>query len=269
MTAAPIVWSIAGTDSGGGAGIAADQRAADACGVHLCTVVAAVTAQNSVGVRHVAPMPVALLDAQMTALEHDLRPAAVKTGLLGGAGQIACVARWIDRLRERGPVALVVDPVLGSTTGAAFADADTLRAYRDVLLPRATLVTPNRQEAARLAGLPAETGAPELAAALRHGGAGSVCITGGDDASPDGLALDWLDTPPDGWPCPGCPRRTTTAPAAPSRPPPRLRWRGASSPPMRRWSPRWRPPRPCGMQRPRAVAPGRCGRWRVSWRMRA
>jgi hydroxymethylpyrimidine kinase/phosphomethylpyrimidine kinase/thiamine-phosphate diphosphorylase len=198
-TRPPVVWSIAGTDSAGGAGIAADQRAADACGVHLCTVVAAVTAQNSLGVRHVEPMSVDLIDAQMAALETDLRPAVVKTGLLGGAAQVACVARWVDRLRKHGPVALVVDPVLGASTGASFADAETLAAYRHWLLPRATLVTPNRAEAQRLAGVEARNN-PALAARLRAMGAAAVCITGGDDAAQSGLAMDWIDTPhASGW----------------------------------------------------------------------
>ncbi|WP_198968874.1 PfkB family carbohydrate kinase [Xylophilus sp. ASV27] len=200
MTRPPVIWSVAGTDSAGGAGLAADQRAADACGVHLCTVVAAVTAQHSQGVTHVEPLPAAVLDAQMAALEHDLPPLAVKTGLLGGVAQVQAVARWIDRLRTRGPVALVVDPVLGASTGAAFADAAARAAYRDLLLPRATLTTPNRREALRLTGLPDDAGAPALAHALRQAGAQAVCITGGDDAPVQGLALDWIATPhADGW----------------------------------------------------------------------
>ena len=151
ITAKPIVWSIAGNDSGGGAGLAADARAAAAFGAHLCPVVAAVTAQNSVGVTRVEPVSPDLLDAQLAALSADMPPAAIKTGLLGSADNIAVVARWVDRLRARAPLALVVDPVLGASTGAAFADDAVLRAYRDRLLPRATLVTPNMAEAARLA----------------------------------------------------------------------------------------------------------------------
>ncbi|MFE8647022.1 bifunctional hydroxymethylpyrimidine kinase/phosphomethylpyrimidine kinase [Sphingomonas sp. NCPPB 2930] len=191
----PLVWTIAGTDSGGGAGIAADQRAADACGVHLCTVVAAVTAQNSVAVPHVEPMPVAVIEAQIAALESDMPPRAVKTGLLGGVAQIEAVARAVDRLRLRGPLPLVVDPVLGATSGASFGDDAVVAAYRQWLLPRASLLTPNRREALRLTGLPPDTDAPTLARALRAAGAQAVCVTGGDDATPDGLARDWLDTP--------------------------------------------------------------------------
>ena len=191
----PIVWSIAGNDSGGGAGLSADQRAAEAFGVHLCPVVAAVTAQNSRAVTQVAPVSADLLDAQLAALADDLPPAAVKTGLLGSAENVAVVARWIDRLREREPnVALVVDPVLGASTGAAFADEAVLRAYRELLLPRATLVTPNEREARSLLGAEAASMVPQLAGQLRAGGAMSVAVTGGDSAASGAWSLDWIDT---------------------------------------------------------------------------
>jgi hydroxymethylpyrimidine kinase/phosphomethylpyrimidine kinase/thiamine-phosphate diphosphorylase len=198
------VWSIAGTDSGGGAGLSADQRMADAFDLHLCPVVAAVTAQSSVAVTHIEPLAPALIEAQLLALEADMPPAAIKTGLLGGAAQVELVARWVDRLRARGPVALVVDPVLRSSTGAGFADEATLRAYRELLLPRATVVTPNRREAVALLGDgddQAAAAAPTLGRALRERlGARSVCITGGDSAQDGALALDWLDTPQaQGW----------------------------------------------------------------------
>lgn len=188
----PIVWSIAGTDSGGGAGLAADLRMADAFGVHLCPVVSAITAQHSLAVTRIEPVPAALIAAQGQALAEDMPPAAIKTGLLGGAEQVKAVAQLVDRLRERAPVALVVDPVLAATTGAVFADDATLQAHRELLLPRATLVTPNRREAQQLAGL--EDAVPAMAAALRRLGAQAVCITGGDDAGADGHALDWLDS---------------------------------------------------------------------------
>ena len=193
----PVVWSIAGTDSGGGAGLSADQRAADAFGVHLCPVVACVTAQHSRAVRHVEPLRAELIEAQLQALAEDLAPAVIKTGLLGGVEQVRLVARWVDRLRAQGPLALVVDPVLGASTGAGFADAATLAAYRDELLPRATVVTPNRGEAQRLLGGGADTdhsALPALARALRARGAQAVCITGGDSADLDGRVLDWIDT---------------------------------------------------------------------------
>jgi len=194
--AAPrIIWSIAGNDSGGGAGLSADARAAAAFGVHLCPVVAAITAQNSLTVTHVEPIAPELLDAQLAALADDLPPVAIKTGLLGSAANIAVVARWIDRLRQRAPVALVVDPVLGASSGAAFADGAVLTAYRDLLLPRATLVTPNEREARRLVGPGADAmAAPQLAEALRALGAAAVAITGGDSAHAPGCSLDWIAT---------------------------------------------------------------------------
>ena len=194
----PVVWSIAGNDSGGGAGLSADLRAATAFGVHLCPVVAAVTAQNSCAVTRIEPVSPDLLEAQLDALEGDLPPAAVKTGLLGNVAHVAAVARRIDRLRQRAPVALVVDPVLGASTGAAFADEAALNAYRDLLLPRATVVTPNGREARVLAG---EGGVPALAAALKTLGAHSVSVTGGDDPhAVAGWSLDWIDTPhASGW----------------------------------------------------------------------
>ncbi|HMZ02899.1 MAG TPA: bifunctional hydroxymethylpyrimidine kinase/phosphomethylpyrimidine kinase, partial [Burkholderiaceae bacterium] len=111
----PIVWSVAGNDSGGGAGLSADARAAEGCAVHLCPVVAAVTAQNSLGVARVVPVAADLLDAQFAALAADLRPAVIKTGLIGSAEGVAVLMRWLERLDAEahaggGPrVRLVVD----------------------------------------------------------------------------------------------------------------------------------------------------------------
>ncbi|MEY4882501.1 MAG: thiamine phosphate synthase [Pseudomonadota bacterium] len=147
----PIVWSIAGSDSGGGAGLQADLRALEAFGVHGCTAVAAITAQNSVAIECIEPVSAALLEAQLAALAADMPPAAIKTGMLGSAANVDVLVRWIDRLREANPgLPVVVDPVLRATTGAALADGSLLHAYRTALLPRATLITPNRAEAAAL-----------------------------------------------------------------------------------------------------------------------
>lgn len=194
----PIIWSIAGTDSGGGAGLAADQRMADAFGVHLGSVVAAITAQNSRRITHIAPVGSARLEVQLAALEEDMPPAVVKTGLLGTVEHIERVAAWIDRLRMRAPVALVVDPVLSASTGASFIAGDSLRAYRELLLPRTTVLTPNRSEAARLLGQASEV--PDMARRLQAMGPPTVCIKGGDHRDDNGLSLDWLSSPnADGW----------------------------------------------------------------------
>lgn len=198
-----VVWSIAGTDSSGGAGLAADQRALDAFpDTHFCGVVAAVTAQHSRAVTRIDALPVAAIDAQLQALADDMPAAALKTGLLCDATQMRCVADWTDRLRARQPgLPLVVDPVLGASSGARFADDAAVQACRRHLLPRATLITPNRGEAARLLGRPRlrRDELPAAAEALRALGAEAVCITGGDpaeaEADEQALALDWLDSP--------------------------------------------------------------------------
>ena len=197
----PVVWSIAGSDSGAGAGLQADLKALQAFGVHGCTAVAAITAQNSVAVTRVEPVSADVLDAQLRALAQDLPPQAIKTGLLGSVDNVRVVCQWVDRLRAQGqPVALVVDPVLGATTGVRFAGDALVQAYVQELLPRATLVTPNREEAERLlalVGQGASATVPEAAAAL----AGlapdslSVVVTGGDTSGRDGLAADWLHCP--------------------------------------------------------------------------
>ncbi|HET6598321.1 MAG TPA: bifunctional hydroxymethylpyrimidine kinase/phosphomethylpyrimidine kinase, partial [Burkholderiaceae bacterium] len=115
--------------------MAADQRTADAFGVHLCPVVVGITAQDAHTATHAEPLRVERLDAQFDALAADKPPCVVKTGRLGDAAQVRCVARWIDRLRERAPVSLVVDPVLDAGCGGApFADDATVNAYRDELL---------------------------------------------------------------------------------------------------------------------------------------
>lgn len=189
----PIVWSIAGSDSGGGAGIQADLKAFEAFDVHGCTAVAALTAQHSAAVERIEPVSPSMLDAQLAALAADMPPAAVKTGLLGSADNLRVVAQWVDRLRAAQPgLALVVDPVLRATTGASFADDAVLQAYRDELLPRATLVTPNRREAELLLGQPG-IAAGLAAQALVEAGARAAVVTGGDDRGT--TAADHAHTP--------------------------------------------------------------------------
>ncbi len=207
----PIVWSIAGLDTAGGAGLSADQRAADALGVHLCPVAACLTAQHSQGVAAIYPVGAGVLNAQLQALSDDLPPCAIKTGLLGSVELIQLVAQWVDKLRAQAPkgldphqfLPLVVDPVLkASAGGAAITNADIVAAYRQWLLPRATVITPNRREALVLAEMDSQADMSDwaaLAAQLRAQGTQAVLITGGDD--PQGRwCMDWLDTPhAQGW----------------------------------------------------------------------
>jgi hydroxymethylpyrimidine kinase/phosphomethylpyrimidine kinase/thiamine-phosphate diphosphorylase len=194
----PIAWSIAGSDSGGGAGVQADLKAFEALDVHGCTAIAAITAQNSLGVQRAEAVAVDLFDAQLAALAADLRPVAIKTGMLGDAANVRCVAHWVDRLRRDAPVALVVDPVWRATTGAELGDESLRRALVHELLPRATVITPNRAEAAWLLrrdafALATPAGVQDAAAALRAVGPRAVVVTGGDAGGR--MSSDWIDTP--------------------------------------------------------------------------
>ncbi len=179
----PVVWTISGTDSGGGAGIHADTRAFDAFGVHGACAVAAVTAQHSMAVTCVEPVSPALLAAQLATLAEDMPPDAIKTGLLGSIENLRVVADWVRKLRARFPdkaIPLVVDPVFRASTGSSFADAALRAAYRDELLPLATLATPNVAEARALVPSSQLLAPVALARAWRAFGARAVVVTGGD-----------------------------------------------------------------------------------------
>jgi len=152
-TSPPVVLTIAGTDSSGGAGIAADLATIAALGAHGACVVTAITAQDTTAVHRIHRVPLDVVAAQLDAVLGDLRVAAVKTGLLGSVGAVELVARCLAPLLATG-LPLVVDPVLRATTGTAFADDAVIRAYREALLPLATVATPNADEATLLAPFP-------------------------------------------------------------------------------------------------------------------
>lgn len=141
------VLSIAGSDSGGGAGIQADLRTFAAFGVHGTTAVTAVTAQNTTGVSDVQVLATSLLVAQVRAVTDDFDVAAVKTGMLGDADVVEAVA---ELARAGLLVPLVVDPVLISSTRHSLMRDGGVRAYRESLFPLATVITPNLGEAATL-----------------------------------------------------------------------------------------------------------------------
>lgn len=136
----PVVVTIAGTDSGGAAGIAADLTTFAALGVHGACVVTAVTAQDTTGVRAIHAVPLDIVAAQLDAVLEDLDPVAVKTGMLASPDVVRLVAR-----RCAGRI-LVVDPVLVATSGAVLGSAAVATAYRQHLLPVATVATPNEDE---------------------------------------------------------------------------------------------------------------------------
>jgi hydroxymethylpyrimidine/phosphomethylpyrimidine kinase len=144
----PTALTIAGSDSGGGAGIQADLKTFAALGVHGTTVITCVTAQNAKQVRAIAGISPKLILAQLEAVFSGLRPMAVKTGLLFSSEIIRPVARF---LREQSDVPLVVDPVMIATSGAVLLKKSALQILIEELLPLARLITPNLQEAEVLA----------------------------------------------------------------------------------------------------------------------
>lgn len=185
----PVALTIAGTDSGGGAGIAADLRTFAALGVFGTLAVTAVTAQNSVEVREVHPLSPSAVVAQIKAVTDDLHPAAAKTGMLAQPGIVAAVA---ELARAGALPPLVVDPVLVASSGAALCEDGAVAAYRRDLFPVAAVVTPNLSEAAVLLGRPVTTLAEQREAARRLGElAERVVVKGGhpvDDRAE--LAID-------------------------------------------------------------------------------
>ncbi len=145
----PRALTIAGSDSGGGAGIQADLKAFARCGVHGTSAITAITAQNTLGVSAVHPIPPELILAQVRAVVGDIGVDAVKVGMLGTAEIVHAVAQALDELPDGIPV--VVDPVMVAESGAQLLDPDAQGALVAEILPRATILTPNVPEARALA----------------------------------------------------------------------------------------------------------------------
>jgi hydroxymethylpyrimidine/phosphomethylpyrimidine kinase len=181
------VLSIAGSDSGGGAGIQADLKTMLAHGVHGMTVLTAVTAQNSVGVQGIWSLPRAAIEAQFRSVIDDIGVDAVKIGMLGSEETVACVADLVADLDPAVP--LVVDPVCVSKHGDRLIDQQAIGALHNLLFPHATVITPNLDEAAALTERSADTPAPTLADLLLDYGPRWVLIKGGHAV---GDAIDYL-----------------------------------------------------------------------------
>ena len=167
--------SIAGSDSGGGAGIQADLKAFAACGVHGMTAITAITAQNTVGVNLIEAISPRMIVAQIKAVADDIGVDAVKIGMLGDRPTIEAVSEGLDLLEG---VPVVLDPVMVSESGADLLAADAREALVTRILTRATVATPNIPEARVITGLP-EADQPELARALLDLGVGVALVTGG------------------------------------------------------------------------------------------
>jgi hydroxymethylpyrimidine/phosphomethylpyrimidine kinase len=165
----PCVMTIAGTDSSGGAGVAADLRTFAACGVHGCIAVTAVTVQNSMGVTGVHPIPPETVAAQIESVATDIRLDAVKTGMLANSSIIEAIVATCDRLGigAAGHIPLLVDPVAASMRGDQLLADEALEAIRTRLAPRATLITPNLDEVRLLLGIDVHDRAAQYEAARR------------------------------------------------------------------------------------------------------
>lgn len=190
QTHVPIALTIAGSDSSGGAGIQADLKTFSAFGVYGASVITALTAQNTRGVSGVHQVPVSFIAAQFEAVMSDLTVTAIKTGMLGDAPTVRTVAAC---LASHPTIPVVVDPVMVATSGDVLLDPDAIIAVRELLIPRAALITPNLPEAAKLldASVAAsEDAIIEQARALQRLGCTAVLIKGGHGEG--GEAVDIL-----------------------------------------------------------------------------
>ncbi|CAJ1229526.1 hydroxymethylpyrimidine/phosphomethylpyrimidine kinase [Levilactobacillus zymae] len=180
----PQTLTIAGTDSGGGAGVMADLKTMQERHVFGTAVIVAVTAQNTKGVQDFLALPQQLIDEQFASLADDFKIRACKTGMLADAEHVHGVVENLKRYNF-GP--LTVDPVMIAKGGAALLADDAVATVRDELLPLADVLTPNLPEAQRLTGMPLDTKEEMEAAAveLQNLGAKNVIIKGGHEATPD------------------------------------------------------------------------------------
>ena len=179
----PRVLTIAGSDSGGGAGVQADLKAFAAAGAFGTCAIVALTAQNTVGVTAVHPVPPPFVVAQLDAVFSDIGVDAAKTGMLFSRPVIEAVADYLAGRR----VTLVVDPVMVAASGAKLLEDDAAGALVSRLFPLATVVTPNLAEAQQLTGSPALVAKDELAERLVALGAPAALVTGGHGAPVDHL----------------------------------------------------------------------------------
>ncbi|MBA4805684.1 MAG: bifunctional hydroxymethylpyrimidine kinase/phosphomethylpyrimidine kinase [Brevundimonas sp.] len=182
---------IAGSDSGGGAGVQADIKAVTAMGGHAATAITAITVQNTLGVHGVHPLPLDLVEAQARAVLDDIGADAVKTGMLGDAAMVERVAALLDGAG----VPAVIDPVMIAKGGHPLLPDEAVQAVRSLMVPRAALLTPNAPEAEALTGLAVADldGQRRAGEALLAMGARAVLMKGGH--VPGGTVVDLLLTP--------------------------------------------------------------------------
>ncbi|QFT11459.1 bifunctional hydroxymethylpyrimidine kinase/phosphomethylpyrimidine kinase [Vibrio sp. THAF190c] len=189
----PIVLTIAGSDSGGGAGIQADIKAMSATGSFACSVITAITSQNTQGVSAIFPIPLDHVASQLDAVFSDLNVVAVKVGMLADSNIIKVVA---DKIKQYQPKHLVIDPVMVATSGDLLLEQSAISTLKEALIPLADIITPNLPEGAALTGKPvpaSEADMQDMVEELRSLGAKAVLLKGGhleqDENSNDLLIL--------------------------------------------------------------------------------
>ena len=193
----PVALTIAGSDSGGGAGIQADLKAFARCGVHGTSAIVALTAQNTVGVTSIHTVPPEMVIDQVRAVTSDIGVDAVKIGMLGDEATIVAVG---EALELTGDAPVVVDPVMVAESGAVLLEPDAVRALRERILPQATVATPNLPEARELTGLGPDATVEDLARAVQALGPDVAVVTGGHgesgaDAFFDGRGFEAIEGP--------------------------------------------------------------------------
>ncbi len=172
------VLTIAGSDSGGGAGIQADIKTISACGCYAASAITAVTVQNTVGVEAVHPIPLEIIEGQIEAVLSDIGADAIKVGMMHSSEVVAVVCRLLDKYAIKN---VVIDPVMVATSGHRLIEESAINALKEQLLPRARVITPNIPEAEILAGerISDQSQLPALARSLSMGGRVSVLLKAG------------------------------------------------------------------------------------------
>lgn len=180
----PVVLSIAGSDSSGGAGIQADLKTISALGCYGATAITAVTVQNTLGVSAIHPIPVEIVKAQIRAVMDDLKPDTIKIGMVHSAVLALAIA---DVIRDHPGVAVIFDPVMVATSGDCLIENRTVATFKNVLFGLSKIVTPNLDEASILAGMEVKTIGDMKKAAFRimEYGCHAVLIKGGHLKGPD------------------------------------------------------------------------------------
>ncbi|WP_404342392.1 thiamine phosphate synthase [Pseudoalteromonas mariniglutinosa] len=190
-----VVWTIAGSDSGGGAGIQADIKAMQSFAVHGCTVITALTAQNSLGVEALNPISTEVIESQLLALEHDMKASVIKIGMLANVQQIQLISEHLKHYRATWPQPplVVYDPVAIASSGDLLTEEDTVSAIKECLLPLVDVITPNTHETQLLTGvyLIGPSALQDAAVKLQNWGAKSVLIKGGHWDYPSGYCIDY------------------------------------------------------------------------------